>query len=65
VAQIVEYLYSKHEVLSSNPSTTKKRKKEPENRVPNKYKALSPNPVSPLPKQLALRLQTYNNVIGS
>jgi hypothetical protein len=28
VAQVVEHLPSKHEVLSSNPSTAKKKKKE-------------------------------------
>jgi hypothetical protein len=33
VARAVEYLPSKHEAFSSNPSTTKKKKKERENKL--------------------------------
>jgi hypothetical protein len=43
VSQVVECLPSKHEILSSNPSTTKKGMKWQE-RLPSKCETLTSNP---------------------
>jgi hypothetical protein len=60
MAQLVEYLPSKHKALSLNPSTTKKKKKERKKRPERcPYEIPTPNIILSYPGSESKRLHVF------